>query len=740
MHNDDNEQNKLRSVALKNAQAILAARQRAEEELVRAKEELEQKTAALAQSLAMVRATLDATTDAILVTDNAGKVINCNEKYAQLWRATDEREPPQDLLRQAAAQFADPQQFLARVDTIQHDTRGESHDVLQLADGRVFERYSRAQMVDDKQVGRVWTFHDATRQRKVESALREESRMLELLNRTGTMITSTLDLHALLQLVTDATTELSGAKFGAFFYNTAGADGEDYTLYTLSGMPRAAFEAFGKPRPGSLFGPTLRGEPAFRIDDIHCHPHYGRLAPYFGLPPGHPPVRSYLAVPITIRSGEVIGGLFFGHPQPGVFGERSERIVVAVAAQAAVAIENARLYQGSREAAEERARLLESERSARLLAEQQNHAKDTFLAMLGHELRNPLSAISAGVAVIKTGGTQSKAGQRAFDIIGRQSGHLERIVEDLLDAARMLAGKITLKKRQVRLDEAVLASLHALETSGRCREHEVVIDMAPALVEADPARIDQIATNLLTNAFKYTPSGGKIELLVQASEASALLSVCDNGIGIDADLLERIFEPFVQGPRAIDRAAGGLGIGLTMVRRLVDLHGGSVAASSNGEGCGACFSVSLPLSDPGAAELAGDTDGGASWCGKVLVIEDNADALEMTASMLTLSNFQVWQAKTGAEGIALAAMHMPDAAIVDIGLPDISGYEVARRMRADRRTGQIRLIALTGYGAPEDMKCAASAGFDIHMTKPVNFNRLLAVLKDASAAGVGSTG
>lgn len=247
-------------------------------------------------------------------------------------------------------------------------------------------------------VSRCWEALERTR---AEAALREEARTLETLNRTGAALAAELDIGVLLQRVTDAATSLTGAQFGAFFYNGVHDDGEAYLLYTLPGADRKQFENFGHPRPTPMFGPTFRGEPTIRLDDVMADPRYGQWGPHRGMPAGHLPVRSYLAVAVISRSGEVLGGLFFGHANVGVFTERSERIAEGIASQAAIAIDNARLYAASRDAMRERTQLLESERTARLAAEQAGLVKDEFLATLSHELRTPLSAITGWVHILR---------------------------------------------------------------------------------------------------------------------------------------------------------------------------------------------------------------------------------------------------------------------------------------------------------------------------------------------------
>jgi signal transduction histidine kinase/ActR/RegA family two-component response regulator len=383
-----------------------------------------------------------------------------------------------------------------------------------------------------------------------------------------------------------------------------------------------------------------------------------------------------------------------------------------------------------REAAEtERQSLLASERAARSLAERQNKAKDDFLAMLGHELRNPLSAISASISLIRLAGSSSVQAERALQVIARQSGHLGRIVEDLLDTARMMAGKVVLSPVCMDLGAAVRSALEAQSTAGNLRHLTVEIDTEPTWIEADPTRIDQMVTNLLTNAGKYTPPGGSIHIEVKPEAGNGVLRVTDTGVGMEPALLSTVFEPFVQGQRPLDRAGGGLGIGLTMVKNLAELHGGSVRAESAGPSKGSRFTLTLPLTaapdlDPRPVFQAPEFVA-PHLRKRILLIEDNVDSRQMISILLRIQGHDVMEAGTGGEGVRQALAARPDIAIIDIGLPDMDGYDVARAIRAADPGSKIRLIALTGYGMAGDIERAMQAGFAEHITKPVNMESLL---------------
>jgi signal transduction histidine kinase len=374
------------------------------------------------------------------------------------------------------------------------------------------------------------------------------------------------------------------------------------------------------------------------------------------------------------------------------------------------------------------------EMEERRAAERKSSAKDEFLAMLGHELRNPLSAISSAASLLGMPGVGADSIARARLIIQRQSQHLSRIVDDLLDLSRAMSGKILLSRKRLDIATLVSSCLDTFRATGRMAGYDIDARLAPAWVDGDPTRLEQITSNLIDNALKYTPAGGRIDITVAQEGTDVVLRVSDSGVGIAPDLLPHVFDVFVQGAISIDRSQGGLGIGLSLVRRLVELHGGAVSASSPGTSSGSTFEIRLPKVD---AVTAADTPARARphEAGKptVLLIEDNDDGREMMATMLGSFGYPVLQARDGLEGVRLACAHSPDVALVDIGLPGIDGYEVARRLRQDPAARAIRLIALTGYGLEEDQRRVLEAGFDLHLVKPVDLSALLDQLGAAAA-------
>ncbi len=375
-----------------------------------------------------------------------------------------------------------------------------------------------------------------------------------------------------------------------------------------------------------------------------------------------------------------------------------------------------------------RAELLEGQTRARHEAEAANQAKDEFLAMLGHELRNPLGAINNAARLLEL--DHSEAGMRSARlVIARQVSHVSRLVDDLLDVARVTSGKIALALAPVDLAEAARSAIATLTSAGKAERRKTATDLRETWVDADRTRLEQIVINLIDNALRYTPAGGEVSVAVAQDGGRAVLTVRDDGIGIHPSMLPRIFDLFFQGDNSIDRTQGGLGIGLTLVRRLVELHGGSVSVASDGLGKGTTFTVLLPVLAPDAGPASAAGPGALALPHRrVLLIDDNDDAREMMSAVLRGHGHVVSGAGDGLSGIDLARETDPEIALIDIGLPGINGYEVAAKLRAEQGARRPYLVALTGYGQPEDARRALAAGFDLHLTKPVDIDRLLALI------------
>jgi signal transduction histidine kinase len=375
-----------------------------------------------------------------------------------------------------------------------------------------------------------------------------------------------------------------------------------------------------------------------------------------------------------------------------------------------------------KQAERERVQLTERAHAARLEAEAASRAKDEFLTMLSHELRNPLGAISAATDVLDAAEPGSPHAIDARAIIGRQTRNLAHMMNDLFDVGRVIAGKIMLAHQSVNLAAVVQRVNETLAITGESRDHPIRLELADVWVDGDAVRLEQVVTNLLTNAVKYTPRGSSIQVSVRREDETAVLQVQDAGAGISPALLPRIFDLFVQGDRPLHRRDGGLGIGLTLVRRLVELHGGSVAAESSS--AGSRFTVHLPAVAAPALQYGEALP--PSRRRQVLVIEDNDDVLAALRSKLELDGHSVSTAVDGIEGLTRLLKLRPEVSIVDIGLPGLTGFELARHARAAGYAG--RMIAMSGYGAERDAHAALVAGFDAYLVKPVDRNQLRASL------------
>jgi PAS domain S-box-containing protein len=976
------------------------------------------------------------------ITDpNTSEMLYVSPAYERVWR------------RSRESLYADPRSFLEAIHTDDRErviaalpqsvsgTFNQEYRIIR-PDGSLRWVWARAFPIRDEQgeVTRIAGIADDITERKLnEARLREQREVVETVNRIGQILSAELDAQKLVQAVTDAATELTGARFGSFFYNVLDERGASYLLYTLSGVPREAFAHFPMPRATDLFGPTFRAEEILRIDDVRQDPRYGRNSPYFGMPEGHLPVTSYLAVPVVSRSGEVLGGLFFGHPEPAVFSEYSERVVAGLAAQAAIAMDNARLYEAARrerallEASEQRYRSLadampqivwtarpdgyldyynrrwfeytgfteeetfavegwksvlhpddvelcrerwyasvqngeefkcelrfrrasdgayrwhlgralpmrdhdgrilkwfgtstdiddqkraeehlrfiveasgilsesldyestlsavarlsvprladwcavdmleqgqtfrrlavahtdpakielamELERrhptdmnalhglpavlrtgkpeilteitdtmlmsaarddehlrfmralglvsymivpliargrtlgaitfvtaesgrhyteadlsfaedlarraalavdNARLYREAQeaNRTKDEFLATVSHELRTPLTAVLGWARILRSGSIDDATSKRALETIERNANAQAQLVEDLLDVSRIITGKLRLDVQPVELKSVIDLAVEAVRPAAEAKgvRLQVRVDPLAGPINGDPDRLQQVIWNLLSNAVKFTPREGRVEVRLERVNSYMGITVSDTGMGIKPEFLPFVFERFRQADGTSTRQYGGLGIGLAIVRHLVELHGGRVRAASPGEGLGASFTVELPLitasveSDASeehgllsAAEPLAEFDTAQMLEGlRVLVVDDEDDARELISTIIAQQGAEVMTVETAAEALRTLALFQPDVIISDIEMPNEDGYTLIKKIREldPQAGGRTPAAALTAYARTEDRMRALLAGFQIHLPKPIEPAELIAVV--ANLAG-----
>jgi signal transduction histidine kinase/ActR/RegA family two-component response regulator len=576
----DDEEQLLRSVAIQNANSIRLARQRAEKELIAAKESLERKTQELARSLAMMRATLEATWNGILVTDERGTVTDFNQKFVEMWRIPpnimDSRQHRR-ILESVGSYFAEPKTFLARIEEIYAASPTESFDVLELSDGKVFERYSRIQFVAGRNVGRVWSFRDIT--------------------------------------------------------------------------------------------------------------------------------------------------------------------------------ENRRLYEVAQKAAAERQQLLESERFARSEAERASSVKDEFLATLSHELRTPLGAILGWSHMLRLPRITEAERHHGLEVIERNARMQTQLIEDLLDMSRITAGKMRLDIQAVLPVSVIEAAIEAVRPAADAKAIRLspLLDPKAGPIAGDPNRLQQVVWNLLSNAIKFTPKNGRVEILLERVSSHIEITVADTGIGIKPEFLPHVFDRFRQADAAPTRTVRGLGLGLSIVKHLVELHGGVVRVASPGEGGGTTFIVHLPvmvvhrdtedgarLHPKDAPSIASDFRRADLAGIKILVVDDQADGRDLIKRVLAECNGEVLTASTAGEALSVVERERPHVLVSDIGMPDVDGYELLRRVRALglTRGGKIPAIALTAFARSEDRTRALRAGFSAHLTKPVEPSELVATV----ASVVGRTG
>lgn len=465
--------------------------------------------------------------------------------------------------------------------------------------------------------------------------------------------------------------------------------------------------------------PLLLGEA-----DLACCD--ARAFGFTAAPAAWSPLRAAVALPLVFR-GRVLGALLVGSDQTGSW---DKAVLEEIGVRAATAFENARLYRVLQ-------REIQDRRSAQEELQQSNQRKDEFLAMMSHELRNPLAPIQTAIEVIRKVAAPQPKVTWALDIAQRQLKQMTRLIEELLDVARISQGKITLKREPIDLKAVIAQSVETVQPFIQSRRQTLTVGVPEHAVrlQGDAARLTQVIANLLHNASKYSGEDTQIELLAVFKDGEAVVTVRDQGIGIDAELLPHIFDLFAQGKRGLDRAQGGLGVGLTLARRLTELHGGRIEASSAGQDSGSIFEIRLPC-----IALLHEVASAPSYLSvamapqRVLVVDDNLDAAKAMATVLEMEGHAVLTAEDGEGALAAIEGFKPTVVLLDIGLPLLDGYAVARQMRCMALTKNALLIALTGYGQKEDQQAAMAAGFDEHFVKPADVGALLECIQRWSIA------
>jgi PAS domain S-box-containing protein len=700
----EDETEQLRCTVLETAASILQIRQRADQEILRTNKVLEQRTRELAQALAIMGATLDSITDAILVTDEKGKITDFNEKYIDIWRIPREfleRGMAREVRELASQNFADPQRFIARIEEIAATCR-ESFDLLELKDGRIFERCSKVLTVEEQSAGRVWSFRDVT-----------ERHLSEITSRRLAAIVASSD-DAIIGKDLDGV--ITSWNFGAeriFGYTADEMIGRSIMRLIPSDRQEEEWQILSRIRQGERFGhfETIRLSKDGRQLNV-----------------------SITVSPIKDSADRVVGA-----------SKVARDITERKAAEAALSKAMEEVETANRE----RLHLLESEREARSQAEQANRMKDEFLAMLSHELRTPLNAVLGWANILRLGKLQSEELKQGLDSIERNARVQAQIIEDLLDMSRIISGKCSLDLQRIDLPALLSESMATLCGTAEVKgvRMQALVDPFAGMISGDPSRLQQVFWNLLNNAIKFTPKDGRIQVLLKRVNSHVEVSVIDTGEGIAPEFLPYVFDRFRQGDASTTRRHGGLGLGLSIVKQLVELHGGTVCVKSGGIGQGATFIVRLPLlaahsepekerRHPGAALRESQPLPEVSLANvHVLVVDDEIDACGIVKRLLEMSGARVSMAGSASEAMERILAGRPDVLVCDVGMPGEDGYSLIRRLRAleERQGGALPALALSAYARSEDRTKAIRSGFQNHLAKPVEPAELLAVV--SSLAG-----
>jgi PAS domain S-box-containing protein len=564
---------------------------------------------------------------------------------------------------------------------------------------------------------------DITEAVRMRNLAQEQATIMRQLSEFGVRISSTLERDTIAQKVIDIATELTSAQCGAFFYSVIDPQrGESYMLQSLSGASKEEFAKFPPPRDGEMLGSALRAEKTIRLSDVTEDAVFGKNSPFHAVLADPLPIRSYMAVPVKAASGEVLGGLFFGHAQAGVFTPQHEQLANGIAAWATIALENAQLYLSVREA---------------------DRIKDEFLAVLSHELRTPLAAILGYARLLRGGLIKDEKIDHAHEVVERNAVALNQIVDDVLDISRIVSGKVRLDVQPVELPVVVHNAVATVQPAADSKavRLQTIIDPRVGPVSGDPGRLQQVVWNLLSNAVKFTPKNGRVQVCLERVNSHIEIVVSDSGIGIRPDFLPFVFERFRQADSSLTRKTGGLGLGLSIVKNIVEMHGGTVQAESQGEGQGATFRVRLPLMivqtettprpqrEHPRAETMRRLKTLTDLSGiRVLAIDDEADSLKLLSTVLESAGAEVATMRSAQNALDKMEQIHPDVLVVDLGMPEMDGFEFIRHLRGSSQANicDIPAAALTAFARSEDRTKALQSGFEIHLAKPVDPGELAA--------------
>lgn len=543
---------------------------------------------------------------------------------------------------------------------------------------------------------------DMTSRKQEEQALLRRTGQLRELAAASSRINAANSLDSVLRVITGEARQIIGAHQAVSSLTENQQWAQTISTVSLSDKYAQWRDYESPPTGAGIYSLVCRTNSPMRLSQaqLEAHEAWRGFSDEAGK---HPPMRGWLAVPIIGRDGENVGLIQLSDKDEGDFTQHDEAILAQLASIASVAIDNAKLYEALREA---------------------DRRKNEFLAMLAHELRNPLAPIRSGIDLLTVNGADTQI----TDLMQHQVEHLVRLVDDLLDVSRMIKGRVELRTHPVLLSHVIDRAIDTASPLIAQNHHHLTVEIPeePLVLDADPVRLGQVVSNLLANAAKYTQPGGQIWLTVQRQQQTVTISVRDTGVGMEPELLPYVFDLFRQSERSIDRSQGGLGIGLTVVKNLVELHGGSVAARSEGTGQGSEFIIQLPskLSEPSAVDAVDDPPA-TTRERRVLVVDDNVGAAKMLALLLQkMSGHTVAVAHDGPKAVAIAKEVTPDLILLDLGLPGMSGYAVAEQLRAIPELADVFIVALTGYGTEEDRRQTTAAGFDEHLVKPPSIDSL----------------